>query len=119
VAARRATPTDVETLRGMIDAADVAREATDHEAFLQDDHAIHLFLVRMVRNTLLQDAAERLLQHNLRFWRGYWESRPAQNATMISHRPLLEALQAHDSEGAEKAMREHLTASRQLLQKSL
>jgi DNA-binding GntR family transcriptional regulator len=72
----------------------------------------------MVHNSLLQDATDRLLLHNLRFWRTYWASRPAQHATMISHASLLAALEAHDAEQAEKAMREHLVASRQLLHAS-
>jgi len=119
IVANRATGEDLATLRRLIEAADRARDGTDHEAFLRDDHAIHSFLVHMVRNSLLQDAADRLLLHNLRFWRMYWASRPAQHATMISHGSLLAALEAGDSEQAEKAMREHLVASRQLLRASL
>jgi DNA-binding GntR family transcriptional regulator len=118
IVANRATAEDLVTLRRLVDAADRARDGTDHEAFLRDDHAIHGFLVHMVRNSLLQDAADRLLLHNLRFWRMYWASRPAQHATMISHASLLAALGAHDAEQAEKAMREHLAASRQLLHAS-
>ena len=119
IVANRATGADLATLRRLIEAADRARDGTDHEAFLRDDHAIHSFLVHMVRNSLLQDAADRLLLHNLRFWRMYWASRPAQHATMISHGSLLAALEAGDPEQAEKAMREHLVASRQLLRASL
>jgi DNA-binding GntR family transcriptional regulator len=119
IVASRATGADLATLRRLIEAADRARDGTDHEAFLHDDQAIHSFLVHMVRNSLLQDAADRLLLHNLRFWRMYWASRPAQHATMISHGSLLAALEAGDPEQAEKAMREHLVASRQLLRASL
>jgi DNA-binding GntR family transcriptional regulator len=115
IVANRATVEDLATLRQLAEAADRARDGTDHEEFLRDDHAIHSFLVHMVRNSLLQDAADRLLLHNLRFWRTHWASRPAQRATMISHAPLLAALEAHDAEQAEQAMREHLAASRQLL----
>ncbi|MDT4924786.1 MAG: GntR family transcriptional regulator, rspAB operon transcriptional repressor [Pseudonocardiales bacterium] len=118
IVAKRAAKEDLATLRRLVEAADRAREGTDHEAFLRDDHAIHILLVHMVRNPLLQDAADRLLLHNLRFWRTYWASRPAQHATMISHADLVSALDAHDPELAEKAMREHLAASRQLLQAS-
>ena len=74
IAARRATPEDLATLERLIAAADRAREGTDHEAFLRDDHAVHVFLVHLVHNPLLQDAADRLLLHNLRFWRSYWAS---------------------------------------------
>jgi DNA-binding GntR family transcriptional regulator len=115
IVAKRATAEDLAMLRRLVEAADRAREGTDHEEFLRDDHAIHALLVHMVRNSLLQDAADRLLWHNLRFWRMHWASRPAQRATMISHADLLAALEAHDSERAEQAMREHLAASRQLL----
>jgi DNA-binding GntR family transcriptional regulator len=38
---------------------------------------------------------------------------------MVTHADLLAALEDHDSERAEEAMRAHITASRQLLQSSL
>lgn len=118
IAARRALPSDLGALRRLVEAADRAREDTDPEAYLRDDHEIHAFLVHMVRNSLLQDAADRLLLHNLRFWRSYWASRPARKPTMISHAQLLAALEGHDSERAEQAVREHIAASRRLLQSS-
>jgi DNA-binding GntR family transcriptional regulator len=118
IVAKRATDEDLATLRRLVEAADRAREGTDQEAYLRDDHQIHALLVHMVRNTLLQDAADRLLLHTLRFWRSYWSSRPAQHTTMITHADLLVALEAHDPDQAAKAMRAHIVASRQLLQSS-
>jgi DNA-binding GntR family transcriptional regulator len=119
MAARRATPEDLVTLRRLVEAADRARVDTDHEAFLRDDHAVHEFLVHLVRNQLLQDAADRLLLHNLRFWRSYWSTRPARRTTMIPHTELLTALEAGDAEAAAAAMREHIARSRQLLHADL
>jgi DNA-binding GntR family transcriptional regulator len=118
IAARRATDADLVSLRELAEAADRARKGTDHEEFLQDDHEIHLTLVNMVRNPMLQDAADRLLLHNLRFWRTYWAARPAQHATMLSHADLLQALEDRDPDKAEQAMRDHIGASRQLLSSS-
>jgi DNA-binding GntR family transcriptional regulator len=118
IVAKRATNDDLETLRGLVKAADGARAGHDHEAFLHDDHAIHAFLVHMVRNSLLQDAADRLLLHNLRFWRTYWASRPAQTSTMMSHSDLVAALETHDPDRAAEAMRAHLAASLFLVQSS-
>lgn len=118
IAARRAVPGDLASLRELVDAADRARADTDPEAYLRDDHEIHAFLVRMMRNPMLQDAASRLLQHNLRFWRSYWSSRPAKHVTMVSHADLLAALEERSAERAEQAMREHIAASRRLLQAS-
>ncbi|MCU1557701.1 MAG: hypothetical protein JWN09_1696 [Microbacteriaceae bacterium] len=118
IVAKRASDEDLGTLRELVKAADGAREGADHEAFLRDDHAVHAFLVHMVRNSLLQDAADRLLLHNLRFWRMYWESRSPQPSAMMSHSALVSALEAHDPELAAKAMREHLEASLLLVKSS-
>lgn len=116
IAARRATDEDLRELRVLVAAADRARAGDQAEEYLHGDQRIHAFLVRVAGNGLLQDAAERLLQHNLRFWRSYWASRPAQHSSMLSHEPLLSALEARDPEAAERAMREHIAVSRELLQ---
>lgn len=122
VVAGRITRDELSTLRSLVRAADRVRTGTGSgtgaEAILRGDHAIHAMLVHLVRNSLLQDAADRLLAHNLRFWRLYWSSRPAQHATMLPHDALLAALTARDPEQAEQAMRAHLEASRQLLHAS-
>lgn len=75
-----------------------------------------MFLVHLIRNPLLQDAAIRLLLHSLRFWRWYWHNTTAKPEAMMSHSNLLQALEDAAPERAETAMREHLHASRQLVQ---
>ncbi len=115
IAARKASDDDLALLGKLVTSAEGSRKDRAALAFLSDDHEIHLFLVRMVNNVLLQDAAELLLMHNLRFWRSYWSTRPAQPASMLSHGPLLAALEARDPDAAEQAMREHIQQSRQLL----
>lgn len=116
IAARRATDADCAQLRVLVAAADRARSGDRSEDYLRDDHAIHAFLVRVAGNGLLQDAAERLLQHNLRFWRSYWSTRATRHSSMLSHASLLEAIEARDPVAAEQAMREHIASSRELLQ---
>ena len=118
IVAERATTDELATLRDLVARADGARTGTDHETYLRTDHAVHAYLVHMVHNGLLQDAADRLLLHNLRFWHLYWSNRPAQPSTMMSHTHLVEALEAHDPEGAARAMRSHLVASRALVQEA-
>lgn len=115
IAARKASDDDLAMLGKLITSAQSSRKDREALAFLSDDHEIHLFLIRMINNVLLQDAAELLLMHNLRFWRSYWSTRPAQPASMLSHRPLLAALRARDPDAAERAMRKHIQQSRQLL----
>lgn len=116
VAATRATDKDLATLRSLVETVNRARTITDTEQFLKDDHALHTFLVHMVRNPLLQDAGDRLMLHSLRFWRHFWRDRPPQSDAMLSHEDLLKALEQHDPDCAERAMRQHLQSSRQLVQ---
>jgi DNA-binding GntR family transcriptional regulator len=116
IAANRAGPEDLATLRSLISTADGRRDSVEYEEFLHADHEVHRFLVHMVGNPLLQDAADRLLLHSIRFWRSYWASRPPRIEAMMSHADLLRALESHDPEQAEKAMREHLRTSCQLVQ---
>jgi DNA-binding GntR family transcriptional regulator len=118
IAARRARDEDLATLRTLITSADTARGDASALAFLRDDHGVHSFLVAMAGNPLLQDAADRLLKHNLRFWRSYWSTRPVQASSMLPHGALLAALEARDPQAAEAAMREHIVQSKQLLQAS-
>lgn len=118
IAARRATDADISVLGGLISRADRAREDHEHVDYLREDHEVHVHLLHMVRNSLLQDAGDRLLLHNLRFWRSFWATHPAARHTMVSHAELLAALVDRDPERAEAAMREHLAASRRLLQEA-
>ncbi len=116
IAATRVTQDDLEDLRRLVTNADAARVTGDSEEFLLADHAVHTFLVHMIKNPILQEAAERLLAHNLRFWRLYWRDRPVQPEAMLSHAPLIAAVESQDSRTAEEAMRHHLRASCQLVQ---
>lgn len=118
IVAERATPDELATLRELIAQADTARIGTDHSTYLRSDHAVHAYLVHMVHNGLLQDAADRLLLHNMRFWNLYWSTRPVQPSAMMTHSRLVDALEAHDAEDAARAMRSHLQASRALVQEA-
>ena len=115
IAATHVTESDVLELKELVATADLAREEGVAETFLMADHAVHTFLVHMIRNPILQEAADRLLLHNLRFWRLYWSDRPARMETMLSHGALLSAIQSRDSQTAEKAMRDHLQSSCELV----
>jgi DNA-binding GntR family transcriptional regulator len=115
IAATHVTESDVLELKKLVAAANREREGGEAQSFLIADHAVHTFLVHMIRNPILQEAADRLLLHNLRFWRLYWSDRPARMETMLSHAELLSAIESRDSQTAEKAMRDYLQASLQLV----
>lgn len=114
-AVQHASDADLLELRRLIEAAENAREETAVLRFLEDDQRIHRYLAHIVRNTFLQDAADRILLHNLRFWRFYFTTRHARPGTLISHQPLLAALEQRNAQGAYDAMREHIHDSRKLL----
>jgi DNA-binding GntR family transcriptional regulator len=116
IAASRVTAETLVELRLLVTAADEARLTGDTEQFLRADCAVHRFLVHLIKNPILQEAAELLLAHNLRFWRLYWRDRPARLEAMLSHAPLFAAIESQDSRKAEEAMRSHLRSSGQLVQ---
>jgi DNA-binding GntR family transcriptional regulator len=116
IAARRATDDDITALRKLISTADLARASTSAEEYLLADYEIHSFLVRLIKNSLLEEAVERLLLHNLRFWRFYFSTRAVQPGSMLPHADLLAGMESRDSDQAERAMREHISASRGMLQ---
>lgn len=116
IAATRVTEDDLTEMRRLVATADSARLTGDPEQFLLADLAVHTFLVHLIKNPILQEAAERLLAHNLRFWRLYWRDRPVRLEAMLSHAKLIAAVESQDSRTAEEAMRNHLRASGQLVQ---
>jgi DNA-binding GntR family transcriptional regulator len=116
LAARRATDEDIAKLEKLVATADEARAAANTEDYLRADYEIHLSLVRMLKNSLLADTVDRLLMHNLRFWRFYFTSRTVQPTAMLGHDELLAAIRSRDGDKAERAMRQHISASRGMLQ---
>jgi DNA-binding GntR family transcriptional regulator len=114
-AVQHATDADLAQLRRLVEVAENAREETDVLRFLEDDQRIHRFLANIVHNTFLQDAADRILLHNLRFWRFYFTTRRALPGMLVSHQPLIAALERRNGQEAFQAMHEHILTSRTLL----
>jgi DNA-binding GntR family transcriptional regulator len=111
-ASRHATGEELVVLRRLINEADDAREEADFARFLDDDQRIHRLLAHAAHNTFLEQAADRLLVHNLRFWRFFAVSHPGATDSMMTHRPLLAALEQRDADAAHVAMRAHIHAAR-------
>jgi DNA-binding GntR family transcriptional regulator len=110
-----ATTHEIADLRRLVEKAENAREETDALRFLEDDQLIHHFLAQCVHNAFLQDATDRILMHNLRFWRFYFATYRVEDKNLISHEALLCALEQRDAEKAARLMREHIQTSRALL----
>ncbi len=115
LAVQHATDADVAELRQIVTSTEDARTEFDVLRFLEDDQRVHRFLSSIIRNSFLQDATERVLMHNLRFWRYYFSTHQALPKTMVSHWPLLIALEQRDAKVTREAMYEHILTSRNLL----
>ena len=115
LAVQHATNAELVELRRLVASAEDARDEFDVMRFLEDDQRIHHFLSSIVHNAFLQDATERVLMHNLRFWRYYFSTHQALPKTLVSHWPLLAALEQRDAKLTRDAMYEHILTSRNLL----
>jgi len=115
VVVRRITDEQIRELRSLVERTDEARSVFDAERFLLDDLRVHRFVIGMLDNALLHNAADSLLLHNLRFWRSFFQTRLPQGDTMMSHRDLLTAFENRDGSAAEEATRAHIEGARQLL----
>lgn len=114
-AAQHASDQELAQLRKLDEEAELAREQHDTDLFLNDDQRIHRFLSSCTHNTFLHALTTRILLHNLRFWRFYFNTYHLQPNILLSHEPLLAALELRDPQVAHDVMREHIQTSRMLL----
>lgn len=115
LAARYSDAHDLAVLGQLLEAAEDSRHKADFMRYVDDDQAVHRHLVTMSKNTFLVDAADRILRQHLRIWRYYFLERSFSPETLISHKPVYDAIIRHDPDGAEAAMADHIERSRLLL----
>ncbi len=114
-AAQHASDAELVILQKLVEEAENARAQSDAPRFLEDDQRIHRYLSTCTHNSFLHSLTNRILLHNLRFWRFYFSSYRARRDTLISHRPLLTVLEQRNAQLAYDLMREHIHLSRALL----
>jgi DNA-binding GntR family transcriptional regulator len=116
LAAQTITPQDLLTFRALVARTEEYRPPQNPGSYLDADSEVHAFLAATVRNVFLRDASDRIAKHNRRLWNLYFSARPPRPDSLVPHEPVLAALEAGDPDQAERAMREHILASRALLQ---
>lgn len=119
IAALRLEEHQLQELRELTEAANHDRHETDYENFLAHDLAFHRYLGEAMRDPNLRELSERLLMLNLRLWRSIWSTRSSRPHSMVSHREILTALEKHDPDAAEAAMRHHLEDAREFFRRLL
>lgn len=115
LAALHADEADVAEFHRLVEEAEPPVPHPDFERYLVEDQAVHSFLGTMARNGFLKDAQVRITQQNLRSWRYYFAERAFTPTSVVSHRPLADALSRRDPDLAQRAMAEHVDKSRLLL----
>ncbi|MBS0233433.1 MAG: GntR family transcriptional regulator [Proteobacteria bacterium] len=108
LAARHATPNDVDELSALIARAEHWTALRNIERLVLLDRTFHATIARISANAVLQDILSGLHERAL----GYWfvvASAPSRLAEISSeHEAVFEAIRAKDEDRAGRAMRDHL-----------
>jgi DNA-binding FadR family transcriptional regulator len=110
VAAMRRTDEDIERLQAILDDAEPAIRALDHESAMAADLTFHLTLARISRNSVLIALLEALSRPTLRM--RLWQSIHRSGRLAITHQEhqaILNAVIAGDPRDAHAAMQSHLS----------
>lgn len=108
LAATEATPTERAQLRWINEQLVAATRRGDPEATLRFSREFHTALVSASHNSLLAQFMEQILSWISRF-RSTTHAYPGRSPVLLDeHQALLEALEAHDGEAAERLEREHM-----------
>ncbi|MFB6610482.1 GntR family transcriptional regulator [Agromyces sp. NPDC056379] len=107
---------DAATIAALRDELRMYHEAPDDDdawsyaRFSQHDGRLHSLIARASGNQAVERALERTHFHLHAFRLSYEKS--AGDTTVDEHERIVEAIAEHDPDAAERAMRDHLTASR-------
>lgn len=109
IAAEKATPEDIATLRAIHDRQKAS--ANDPKAFVQADIAFHEAIATMTGNPLLQAVTRAMLSWLFEYYKPllYWSGR--ENTTLMEHARLIDHLEARNGDEAANLMRAHLNRS--------
>lgn len=107
---------ELQDMRRTIDSWDETEGASyrDYRDFAWQDARFHEAIAGSSGNSLLSDTLRRLRSH-LHLYRLYhlYYTRPIGAATLIEHESILVSIRAGEPEGAESAMVEHISRSRE------
>lgn len=112
LAAARASAEDICAMREALEAQ--RRAAGDVAAFVQRDIAFHTAIARISRNPVFAAVSEAMLEWLFEFRPRLLRVPGTEELTLAEHGAILEAIAAHDPDGAVFAMRMHLTRTHPL-----
>ncbi|MGV6874150.1 GntR family transcriptional regulator [Pseudochelatococcus sp. B33] len=100
----------IEALHHALQGMDALQSRQAYSEFARLDGTFHQFIASLGRNSLVEDALNRLHTH-IHLFRLAFHARATTDANG-EHERIIAALRAGDGRGAEEAMREHLIRSR-------
>jgi DNA-binding GntR family transcriptional regulator len=117
-AAERATPEDAEELKALAREGYGNGKPTDIDTFTVGDRSFHEKFAEMAGNPVLSDFARTLHERSIRYWYLHlWQTMDTK-ATIRQHAAIADMVARHDSDGAAKAVREHIESLRERLMKA-
>lgn len=109
LAARRATGTDIDDIRALLEELDAVTGETDEQHLIHLDQRIHRLIYRVARNPFLEAALDRYYVLALRLWFLALERVQRLEEAVHEHRELLAAIARRDESAAETLARRHVT----------
>ena len=90
---------------------------SDHTRFLKCDMQFHREIARITGNSMFPSISEALMSWLAEFYRELVRISGAEQLTLVEHQAILDAITARDADGAERAMRYHLSRANELYQR--
>ncbi|MBO9679066.1 MAG: transcriptional regulator NanR [Acidovorax sp.] len=112
LAAQNATPQDVGLLRQRIE--EQRASLSTLEQFLVCDMAFHREVARISGNPIFPAIVEAIFRWSSDYYEPLVRAPGAEQLTLVEHGLLVDAIEAHDGDAAEAALRAHLTRSNEL-----
>lgn len=110
-AAQRATKHDIAQLREALAAHRASFD--DPSRFLETDLALHRMIAAVSGNPVYVAVSQAMLQWLRNFHEDLVRAPGAEAVTLDEHARLIDCIARHDADGAEQAVREHLTRANQ------
>ncbi len=115
LAVAQATDKDIEVLSTRLEEHHAS--LPDHTRFLQCDMRFHREIARITGNSIFPSLSEALMGWLAEFYRELVRIPGAEQLTLQEHTTIVDAIRARDADGAERAMRDHLTRANALYQR--
>ena len=112
LAAEKATEHDIEQLYLRYEEQRATLENT--EQFMKHDMLFHREIARISRNPIFPAIVEALFGWASAYYQSIVHAPGAESLTLAEHQKIIEAIAAHDCEGAVRAMRNHLNRADEL-----